>query len=114
MTIERVLAQLTVTDLAPAFYATLFGREADANPVPGLLEWHLGDSYGVQAWAEPDRAGHSTVVLDESNLDARAVACDHAGLAHEGIQEASTTRILRLADPDGNRIVFTGPLPDSR
>lgn len=68
MTITRLLAQMTVTDSAAAktWYGKLFGRGPDAEPMPGLLEWHLTDSFGVQVWP--------------------------------------------LQDPDGNRIVFTGPL----
>jgi hypothetical protein len=29
-----------------------------------------------------------------------------------GAQEATSQRVLPLADPDGNRIVFTGAFPD--
>jgi hypothetical protein len=72
MTITRVLAQSTVRDLAAAedWYTRVFGREPDLRPMPGLLEWHLGDTFGVQVWSEPDRAGHSSMVLDESDVDA--------------------------------------------
>lgn len=68
MSITRVLAQSTVSDLVAAedWYTRLFGREPDARPMPGLLEWHLGDTFGVQVWAEPNRAGRSSMVLDES------------------------------------------------
>jgi len=112
MSTVRVLAQSTVHDAAAAeeWYTRLFGREPDARPMPGLLEWHLGDTYGVQVWAEPERAGHSSMVLDESDLDERAARLDAAGIAHEGPQDATTVRILPVSDPDGNRLVFTGPL----
>ncbi|MFJ5921660.1 VOC family protein [Kitasatospora sp. NPDC092948] len=111
MTIHRLLAQLTVTDLNPAidWYTALFERGPDARPMPGLAEWHLSDSYGIQVWAEPDRAGHSTVVLAESDLDDRLARLIRAGVDHGGVQEASRFRILPITDPDGNRIVFTGP-----
>lgn len=115
MTLQRLLAQMTVTDLASAtgFYTGLFGRGPDANPMPGLLEWRLGESFGVQVWEEAARAGHSSMVFDDSDLEARARLLDAAGLAHDGIQDATTVRILPLVDPDGNRIVFTGPLRSS-
>lgn len=111
MSIERLLAQLSVTDLTAAlgWYARLFGRKPDARPMDGLVEWHLDPSFGVQVWEEPDRAGHSAVILDESDLDARAAMLDAAGLEHGGLQDVTSSRILLLLDPDGNRIVFTGP-----
>ena len=110
MTVTRVLAQSTVTDLEVAedWYKRLFGRGPDARPMPGLLEWHLGDTFGVQVWAEPDRAGHSSMVLDESDLDSLAAHLNEAGIAHDGPQDATSSRVLSLVDPDGNRIVFTG------
>ena len=110
MTIKSVLAQSTVTDLAvaEAWYTRLFGRQPDARPMPGLLEWHLADASGVQVWAESDRAGHSSMVLDESDLDALVARLDAAGISHDGAQDVTSSRILSLLDPDGNRIVFTG------
>ncbi|WP_031464338.1 VOC family protein [Sciscionella sediminilitoris] len=112
MAITRILANLTVTELdcAQRWYTTLFGRGPDARPMDGLLEWHLGESFGVQVWTEPERAGRCTVVLDESDLDARATQLDRDGIEHEGPLDATTVRIMPLTDPDGNRIVFTGPL----
>jgi catechol 2,3-dioxygenase-like lactoylglutathione lyase family enzyme len=110
MTIKRVLAQSTVTDLAMAedWYTRLLGRSPDARPMPGLLEWHLADTFGVQVWAEPDRAGHSSMVLDESDLDSLARRLTEAGITHDGPQDATSSRILSVVDPDGNRVVFTG------
>ncbi len=108
--ITRVLAQSTVSDPATAqdWYARLFGTAPDANPMPGLLEWHLGDTFGVQVWSEPDRAGRSSIVLDESDLDGAAARLTAAGIAHEGVGEATSSRVLQLLDPDGNRVVLTG------
>jgi predicted enzyme related to lactoylglutathione lyase len=103
---------MTVADLdnAVEWYARLFGRKPDANPMEGLFEWHLTDTFGVQVWAEPDRAGRSTMVLDVSDLDARARDLDRLGVRHDGPQDASTARVLTLTDPEGNRIVFTAAL----
>lgn len=110
MTIMRILAQSTVADLVVAedWYTRLFGRQPDARPMPGLLEWHLADTFGVQVWAEPGRAGHSSMVLDESDLDALVARLDEAGVAYDGPQDVTSSRILSLLDPDGNRVVFTG------
>jgi catechol 2,3-dioxygenase-like lactoylglutathione lyase family enzyme len=110
--ITRVLAQSTVSDLAAAehWYTRVFGREPDLRPMPGLLEWHLGETFGVQVWSEPDRAGHSSMVLDESDVDAIAARLNNVGIVNDGPQKATTSRILALTDPDGNRLVFTGSL----
>ncbi|MGO2053653.1 VOC family protein [Glutamicibacter sp. 287] len=110
--IKGILANCTVTDLARAeeWYTVLFGREPDHRPMPGLLEWHLGVGYGVQVWSEPDRAGNSTIVLDESDLDAEAARLLETGIAHQGPQLGGGAHILQLEDPDGNRVVLAGAL----
>lgn len=102
---------MTVSDLGRAveWYARLFGRDPDTRPMDGLVEWHLAAEFGVQVWEEPDRAGSSTMVLDEDDLDGRIAQVDSVGIEHAGPQDVSASRALMLADPDGNRIVFTGP-----
>lgn len=108
--IRRVLANCTVTDLdrAEKWYTRLFDREPDARPMSGLIEWHLGDTFGLQVWSEPDRAGQSSVVLDETDLDHAAARLSAAGIGHDDPQPGGGARILRLTDPDGNRVVVTG------
>lgn len=108
--IDRLLAHCTVSDAgrAETWYTRLFARGPDARPMPGLMEWHLAETFGLQVWAEPGRAGHSTVVLDETDLDATADRLEAAGFAHAGPQPGGTSRILPLTDPDGNRVVFSG------
>lgn len=108
--ITRVLAQATVTDLerAQSWYDRLFDRTPDANPMPGLLEYHLGDSFGVQVWREPDRAGRSSIVLSESDLDAAAARLRDAGITDADAESISAGRALQLTDPDGNRVVLVG------
>lgn len=108
--IRRVLAHCTVTDLdrAEDWYTRLLGRGPDARPMGGLIEWHLGDSYGLQVWSEADRAGRSSVVLEETDLDGAAENAAKVGITHEGLQTGGGARILRLADPDGNRVVLIG------
>lgn len=110
MAITRLLAQMTISDLesAVAWYTRFFGREPDARPMDGLVEWHLTDTFGVQVWAERERSGHSSMVLDESDLDARIAHLDRAGLRYDGPWDATASRIVQLSDPDGNRIVLTG------
>lgn len=108
--IHRLLANCTVTDSdrAEAWYTRLFGHGPDARPMPGLIEWHLGEAIGLQVWAEPDRAGNSSVVLNETDLDVAAARLTAAGIDHAGPQPGGGARILQVSDPDGNRLVFTG------
>jgi hypothetical protein len=110
MTITRVLAQSTVTDLAVAeeWYSKLFARVPDSRPMPGLLEWRLTEASGVQVWSEPERAGRSSMVLDEADLDGLAARLNALGITDDSPHDATSLRILRLVDPDGNRVVFTG------
>ena len=109
--IDHLLAQCTVTDLdrAERWYHGLFERGPDARPMPGLLEWHLADGFGLQVWSESARAGHSSVVLGETELDAAAARLTAAGFVHDGPQPGGGARILQLTDPDGNRVVLFGP-----
>ena len=74
----------------------------------GLLEWHLADSFGVQVWLDPARAGRSAMVIEESGLEALATRLSAAGLDHDGPQPGGGARVLVVTDPDGNQIVFTG------
>lgn len=110
MAIEGVLAQAVVTDLdrAVEWYTTVFGKAPDDRPMDGLVEWHFGPSCGVQVWLEPERAGRSSMVLDDGDLDAMARRLKADGVTHGDIEQVTSSRILRLADPDGNRIVIAG------
>ncbi|TSI18750.1 VOC family protein [Brevibacterium aurantiacum] len=105
-----LMASITVTDQGQAhdWYSKVFERGPDATPMPGLLEWHFGSEFGVQVWTEPQRAGYSTAVIGESDLDALAEQLAAAGIDHGGPQPGGGQRILPIADPDGNRIVFSG------
>lgn len=108
--IRSLLAHVAVTNLenAKEWYTRLFDRPPDARPMSGLLEWHLAGTFGVQVWFEPDRAGRSTIVLEHSDLDGEATRLNAAGLSKDTPQLASSSRILTLNDPDGNRVVLTG------
>jgi predicted enzyme related to lactoylglutathione lyase len=110
MAYTSVLAQSPVTDLeaAEAWYTALLERRPDARPMDGLLEWHLTDGGGLQLWAEPERAGHSTLLLGTDDLDAAATRLTAAGLAHGGPQPGGGGRLLQLTDPAGNRVVIVG------
>lgn len=108
--ITRLLGQCTVTDLgrAEVWYSRLLDGGPDARPMPGLLEWHLAETFGLQVWSEPERAGSSSVVLEVEDLDAEVARLDSVGIEHGGLQPGGGARILPLIDPDGNRVVLSG------
>ncbi len=107
---NRILASCTVADLerAEEWYTRVFDCEPDARPMAGLLEWHLGSDFGVQVWCDPDRAGHSSLVLGETDLDTAAARLSAAGIDHGGPEPGGGARILQLTDPDGNTVVLFG------
>ena len=108
--ITRLLANIAVSDRdgAEDWYSRLFDRAPDARPMPGLIEWHLTDAFGVQTWVDADRAGSATIVLDSTDLDAEMSRLRDAGIEHSGPRPGGGARILQVSDPDGNSIVFTG------
>lgn len=110
MTFQRLLAQAVVTDLevAERWYATVFAGAPDARPMAGLLEWHLADSFGVQVWLDPARAGRSAMVIEDSDLDALATRLTAHGIDHDGPQPGGGARLLLLSDPDGNHVAISG------
>lgn len=110
MTFRKLLAQAVVGDLevAERWYGVLFDGGPQSRPMDGLLEWHLGDSFGVQVWRDPARAGRSAMVVEESDLDALAARLSAAGLEHGGPEPGGGARVLVLTDPDGNQVVLTG------
>lgn len=108
--IRGILAQATVSDLdrAEQWYRPLFGRDPDHRPMPGLLEWRIDERFGLQLWADADRAGRGTVVLEDTALDETAAALTDAGIGHDGIAPVDVGRVLALTDPDGNKVVLAG------
>src|SRR5688500_15277799 len=109
MAINTVMAQLIVSDLEASmrFYEAVFGREPDAKPMEGLAEWHFAGAGAVQVFREPERAGKSGVTINVTDLDAQIAALDAAGVEHDPPVDATYVRLITLADPDRNRIVFT-------
>lgn len=108
--IHRLLGHCTVTDLdrAEEWYTRLFGAPPDSRPMSGLVEWHLSETFGLQIWSDPARAGCSSVLLGETGLDAAADRLHEVGIHHAGPERGGEARILQVRDPDGNHIVLFG------
>ena len=104
----KVLAAVAVRDLDAAlpFYEQVFGRPADARPMPVDAEWHVQGTT-LQVVAVPELAGRSMVTILLSDLEAYAAALADRGLKTGDIDEtADTVRLLALEDPDGNRVTL--------
>lgn len=105
-----LLAQSTVSDLdaARGWYAAVLGREPDATPMDGLLEWHFSYTAGVQVWEDPSRAGTSTTVVEVADLDDELTRLDQLGIAHDEPVRTQALRVVIFEDRDRNRLVLTG------
>jgi predicted enzyme related to lactoylglutathione lyase len=109
MSLTKVLAVVPVTDFetSVAWYERLFGRPADAQPMPGLADWHLTDTAWVQVYRDHDHAGNTALNFAVDSLETHT-----AELAGRGITlgDVTTTdknaRLAPVTDPAGNTISF--------
>jgi glyoxylase I family protein len=108
---EHLLAVVPVSDLdrAAAFYQTLFGRPADNNPMPSLVEWQVVSGGWVQVFVDEQRAGSGLLNFAVADLAAAVDDAAANGLHPGEIQPASKgVEIAALNDPDGNTITLIG------
>jgi hypothetical protein len=70
MPIQKVFAHVSCSNLEQSkqWYATLFGRPPDAEPMQHLAEWHHGDNAGMQLFENASASGKSTLTLIVSAL----------------------------------------------
>lgn len=111
MTIDHVLAVVAVSDLdtASRWYAELFARKPDNNPMPSLVEWQVADHAWVQVFVDADRAGKGLLNFAVSDLVAEVAALTARGLAPGAIVDANKgVQTCELTDPDGNTISLIG------
>jgi catechol 2,3-dioxygenase-like lactoylglutathione lyase family enzyme len=111
MTIEHVLAVVPVTDLdrSRRWYEALFGRPADNNPMPTLVEWQVIPGGWVQVFVDDQRAGSTAVNVAARDLDVHIEDLRRRGLEPGEIIEANKgVRLSALTDPDGNTVTLIG------
>ena len=110
MIIRTVFAHLSCSDLAAssAWYATLFGSPATRTPMPGLAEWQITSTAAIQLFEDESKAGASTLTLQVTDPAAERSRLEEAGLKPGAVEEATTLRLVRLRDPDGNLVVLAG------
>lgn len=111
MSINYLLAVVPVSDIATSrqWYAALFGRAEDNNPMPSLVEWQVLPGAWVQVFHDADRAGSGLLNLAVDDLDAHLATLRDRGLHPGDIAEANKgVRLAALTDPDGNTITVIG------
>ncbi len=111
MTIEYVLAVVPVSDIdaAHTWYEKLFGRPADNNPMPSLVEWHVTESGWVQVTEDAGRAGTGMLNFTVDDIDSHTGGLAERGLTPGDIQTVTKgVQLSPIADPDGNSITFIG------
>ena len=109
LTVAHTLAGLPVSDMARAedWYVRLFGRPADAAPMPGLLDFRTSDLATVQIVLDVENAGGGMLSLGVSSIDDAIVGLEGRGLDPQRDDTTSDkVRLGTLRDPDGNRITL--------
>lgn len=108
MDINQPMAALAVRDVETAeeWWTRLLGREPDARPMDGLVEWHFG-SGALQLVADADRAGGSLTTLQVSGLVADADRLRRRGIDVGDLSDTSAgAAFLTITDPDGNGVTI--------
>ena len=111
MSIEHVLAVVPVTDVERSrrWYEALFGRAADNNPMPNLVEWQVVSGGWVQVFTDDQHAGSTVVNFAVQDLDAQIDELKQRGLEPAEVVEANKgVRLSALTDPDGNKVWLIG------
>jgi glyoxylase I family protein len=111
MSIDHVLAVVPVSDLQTSnrWYETLFGRPADNNPMPVLVEWQVVPGGWVQVFIDAERAGSALLNFATDDLEADAAELRRRGLNPGEFEDANKgVRLSTLVDPDGNTIRLIG------
>lgn len=111
MAIDHLLAVVPVRDIDTSgrWYAELFGRPADNNPMPTLVEWQVRPGAWVQVFSDPQRAGSGLLNFAVDDLEAHLAELSGRGVQPGDIVEANKgVRLSTVEDPDGNTIRFIG------
>lgn len=108
MPIATIFAHVSCRDLAVSapWYEALFGRPPLRRPAPGVAEWQFTPSAEVQVVEEPQHAGACALTLGVLPLEPERARLVASGLEPGPIEETEGYFVLRLRDPDGNRIVL--------
>ncbi|WP_197376292.1 VOC family protein [Mycolicibacterium baixiangningiae] len=111
MAIDHLLAVVPVSDIDEGgrWYSSLFGRAADNNPMPTVLEWQVRPGSWVQVFSDPGRAGSGLLNFAVDDLEGHLSEVGARGIEAEPIVDAAKgVRLATLTDPDGNVLRLIG------
>jgi len=110
MALTSILANVSCSDLerSTAWYAAIFERQPDEDPMDGLMEWYVGKA-GFQLYRGPDNAGRCTVTIVVDDVRQQHQRMSEAGFEPGEIQQANYTTVFQMRDPDGNLVVLAQP-----
>ena len=114
--VKQIYSGVVTADLerARAWYATVFGRDADTNPMSGLYEWHVGECVlqlvdigkvrEIQNLPDWGAKGASSVTLVVDDI--KAITANLTPVSHFDGPAFSTTSVR---DIDGNLVTLLQP-----
>ena len=110
MQVTTVVATMTVVDFdeAVGWYERLLGAVCDAQPMPGLAEWHVAGGV-VQVLADEQRAGSALLSLGVEDISAARSELEGRGLALGEATVGVESTIAVIGDPAGNTVTLAQP-----
>ena len=108
MPIRNALASVAVKNLnsASAWYEKLFGRPADARPMPQVAEWKFEQGGWLQVYQLPERAGSGSFTLAVSSVKEQIARLETFGIDTRTRTSGKMVKTVMITDPDGNHIAF--------
>ncbi len=105
-----VLATMTVVefDQAVEWYERLLGAGYDAQPMPGLAEWHVAGGV-VQVLRDEQRAGSGLLSLGVEDLQAARTELEGRGVSLGEATVGVVATIAAVEDPAGNTVTLVQP-----
>jgi len=105
--IDVLFAGIPVAELEPAidWYERFLGRPPDMTPNRHERTWKLTDDGWIYVVEDEERAGNGLTTLIVDDLDARIAELNGRGIETGAVERLNEgTRVLMVADPEGNQI----------
>lgn len=113
MNFQNALAGIAVNDIeaAIAWYEGLIGRPPDIRPLDHVAAWQFPQGGWIEVFKDESRAGQATVIFAVTSLESQLEDLAAKGIAVTHMTpSADIGEVASINDPDGNQIVFAGPL----
>lgn len=113
MNFNNALAGIAVRDIEAAivWYERLIGRPPDIRPLEKVAAWQFRQGGWIEVFTDGTRAGMSTVIFAVASLEEQLTTLAQMGIPVQNVTpSADIGEIAIIADPDGNQLVFAGPL----